>query len=173
MSPANPMRSPSVVTRFSHSVCRYEQEDVICRVFGLMGFPPPPPGLARRCAEEVFKVGGTLDALAGETPQGADLIGRRAKISDLLTLLDAPKIEPTRDQVRDPTLLGRTLFVMSAASRVGVEIHAGVGAIFYRKDGDTLVSEVAPITGTGMDMRRDYLLSVIEATRDTLEQTFS
>jgi hypothetical protein len=38
---------------------------------------------------------------------------------------------------------------------------------------DTLVSELAPRTGGGMDKRQEYLRSVVEAGRDALEQLFS
>lgn len=165
-----------MITRFSHSICRYDEEEVIQCVFAIIGFPPPPPGTARQCAEEILAVGSALDAidlLAAMTPQGNEVLGQRARISDLLVLLDAPKIEPTIEQIRDPRLLGRTLFVISMRKRTGVEIHAGIGALYYRKEAEILISEAAPITGSGMDHRRDYLTSVVEATRDTLEQTFS
>jgi hypothetical protein len=159
--------------RYEHSICRYDQEDVIRRVFALMGFPSPPPGKARQCAEEILKPGGFIERAAPLSPNGSDVIAQRGRLAALLVVLDAPKIKPTAEQVADDKQAGQSLCVVSAQLRSSVEIHAGIGAIYYRTEGDSLISQVAPITGSGMDRRRDYLLSVIETTRDTMEQTFS
>jgi hypothetical protein len=45
--------------------------------------------------------------------------------------------------------------------------------LFHNEETGTMISQVAPITGPGMDTRRDYLLSVLNAGRTTLEQQFS
>lgn len=151
--------------RFKHSICRYDEDDVVQRVFALMGFPPPPPGKARQCAEEVLKM--------GAFEKMTNVIVQCGRLAVLLKMLDAPRIEPTVEQVKDDKQIGKSLCVVSAQARTSVEIHAGIGAIFYCVESDTLVSQVAPITGAGMDRRRDYLISVLETTRDTLERTFS
>jgi hypothetical protein len=90
-----------------------------------------------------------------------------------LKLLDTPDVEPTFDQVHSATTITKTLFVASKLTHTAVEIHAGIGAVFYRMKPDTLVSELAPRTGGGMDKRQEYLRSVVEAGRDALEQLFS
>jgi hypothetical protein len=162
-----------VITRFEHSICRYDQDDVIRRVFAIMGFPLPPPGKARVCADEVLRKGGVTDVLAAIVPHGAAVLAQRAKLVGFLEMLDVPRIVLTADQVNGATLIGRTLCVASKEARVAVEIHAGIGVLFHHGENGTLISQVAPLTGTGMDTRRDYLLSVIEAARSTLEQHFS
>ena len=164
--------------RFKHSICRYDADDVVRRVFALMGFPDPPLGKARQCAEAVLKEGGFVDMLAASIPNGTNgavVIAHRQKLTLLLKMLDVPRIEPTVEQVKDDKQLGQSLAVVCPRTRASIEFHAGIGAIFYRADltTDTLVSQVAPITGEGLDRRRDYLLSVIETTRNSLEQTFS
>ena len=159
--------------RFENSICRYDADDVVRRVFGLMGFPPPPPRKARQCAEEVLKVGGFVERMAIPSPNGGDVIAQRGRLSALLKMIDAPRIEPTAEQVKDAKQLGQSLSIVSTQIRAIIDIHAGIGAIYYRAESDTLFSQAAPITGRGMDRRRDYLCSVIEATRDTMEKTFS
>lgn len=162
-----------MITRFEHSICRYDQDDVIRRVFSIMGFPLPPAGKARACADEVLRKGGVTDVLAAIVPHGAAVLAQRAKLADFLELLDTPRIVLTADQVNAPTLIGRSLCVASKERRVAVEIHAGIGVLFHQGENGTMTSRVAPITGPGMETRRDYLLSVIEAARTTLEQHFS
>ena len=156
--------------RFKHSICRYDQDEVVRRVFTLLGFPDPPPGKARLCAEEVLKKGGFVDMVGASA-----LIAQRERLAALLTMLDVPRIEPTVAQVKDDKQLGQSLAIVCPRTRASIEVHAGIGAIFHRAEleTDTLVSQVAPITGEGLDRRHDYLLSVIETTRNSLEQTFS
>jgi hypothetical protein len=120
-----------------------------------------------------LKAGGFVERFATSVPNGNDVIAQRPRLAALLETLDASRIEPTVEQVRDDKQLGQSLCVVSAQRRVAVELHAGVGAIFHSGEGGDLISQVAPITGSGMDSRRDYLLSIIETTRDTLERTFS
>lgn len=151
--------------RYENATCRYDANDVIERVLILMGLPPPPAGRARECAEMILR-----SPIVVLLP-GSD--EHRERIALLLKIIDASIVTPTSAQVQDPTQLGESLFVVGLKTRTGVEIHAGVGAVFYRAASDTLFSEVAPITGTGLSMRQDYLHSVIEAARDVLESTFS
>jgi hypothetical protein len=162
-----------VITHFEHAICRYNQDDLIRRVFTLMGFPSPPRGKARVCADEVLKKGGVVEAVAAVMPNSNDILAQREKLAGFLEMLDVPKIVLTADQVNAPTLIGRTLCVASRSRRAAVEIHAGIGALFHCGERGTLISQVAPITGTGMETRRDYLLSVVEANRTLLEQQFS
>ena len=158
-----------------HSICRYDADDVVRRVFALMGFPEPPPGKARQVAAEILKPGGVVDRLAEVSSRRTTVLAHRGRLAVLLTMLDVPRVEPTVDQVNDDKQLGQSLAVVCPHTRASVEIHAGIGAIFYRAEieTDTLVAQVAPIAGEGLDRRRDYLLSVIETTRNSLEQTFS
>ncbi len=162
-----------MITRFEYSICRYDQEDVICRVFALIGFPPAPSGTARACVEDVLQEGGFIEAVAATVPHGNGILAQRAKLALLLELLDVPSIMLTPDQVKNPTLIGRTLCIASKEKRSAVEVHAGIGVLFHHGENGTLTSQSAPITGPGMDMRRDYLRSVVEAARSTMEQQFS
>lgn len=157
-----------LIVRFENSICRYDEDTVIRCVFVLVGFPSPPLGKGRVCLEELLKPGGAFERMSAVPPQR-----ERPPMKDLLLILSAPRIEPTVEQICSDRQVERTLFFMGTRPKVGVAIHAGIGAIFYRGEIDRLISEVAPITGAGMEKRRDYLCSVIEATRDTLEQTFS
>jgi hypothetical protein len=150
--------------RFESTVGRYSEDTVITRVFALLGFPPPPAGTARACAEAILKVSRFTPMVPAE---------HGARVADLLKILDAPMLEPTIDQVNGLTCLGPFLCIVGTRIRDAVEIHAGVGAIFHHGEVDVLFSQAALITGVGMDRRRDYLLSVIELGRDKLEQTFS
>ena len=162
-----------MITRFEHSICRYDQDDVIRRVFSLMGFPVPSSGEARRCADAFLREGGFAEGLATLLPHGPTILAQRAKLAGLLEMLDAPRIALTADQVNGTTLIGLSLCVASKERRAAVEIHAGIGGLFHHGESGTLISQIAPLTGPGMDMRRDYLLSVVEAARGTLEQQFS
>ncbi len=162
-----------MITRFAHSICRYDQDDVIRRVLALLGFPPPPPGQARECADDVLRKDGLVEALAAVVPHSGTVLAQRAHLAAFLKLLDVPRRVVTPDQVNGSTLIGKSLLVASKERRVAVEIHAGIGVLFHDGETGTMISQVAPITGPGMDTRRDYLLSVIDAARTTLEQQFS
>lgn len=166
--PNSSQPTPALFTRFEQSIRRYDEDEVIAGVLTIAGFMPPSLSVARQVATELLTVGGRFDAI---TPP--ILLAQRDRISNLLALLDMPKVEPTADQVRDSKTLTKTLCVASKVTQTAIEIHAGIGAVFYRMKPDTLVFELAPCTGKGMDKRREYLVSVIEASRDVMEQLFS
>jgi hypothetical protein len=151
--------------RYENSICRYDEDRVIERVLVIMGLPTPPAGKGRACVEEILR--SPMLTMLADSKVLCD------RLTLLLEILGTPVIEPTLKQVQDPTQAGRSLCVLGVQSRIGVDLHAGIGAVFYRASSDTLFSEAAPITGTGLAMRHDYLCSVIEAARDVLERSFS
>lgn len=165
--------------RFEQSVYRYDEDDVIRRILAIMGLPSPPPEKARTCAETLLD-GDLMEKLLAMLPDAGVMQAQhrrilRERVASLLAMLDAPKIEPTAEQIQCDKQLGQSLHVACPKTRTSVDIHAGIGAIYYRSDAatGTFISQVAPITGPGMDRRRDYLISVVEMTRNTVEQTFS
>lgn len=160
--------------RFENAPCRYAKDDVIVRAFDILGLPPPIDGQVRRCAETLSRM---PDVLLEQNTHPNELRQQRAYVQRLLEFLDAPVVEPTEVQIQDKKSAFLSLNIVSVTRRVAVELHAGIGAMYHRgtrsKEVDSLYSEVAPITGAGMDMRRAYLISVMEVARDALEMTFS
>jgi len=160
--------------RFEHAICRYDEEELICRAFAILGIPPPPADKARMCAEAIVKAGDLIaEVVSALSPNGDAVREQQARVAEILVMISAPKVEPTLAQVKDDKQLGRSLCLASVQQRASVEIHAGIGAIYHVVVGDTLVSRLAPINGPGMDRRRDYLVSVVETSRDAMERTFS
>jgi len=148
-------------TRFENSVCRFDEDEVLRRIFLIVGIEPPPIGKSRGYVERILKT--------ADCPKDF-----RERFTGLMKILDAKTIEPTASEVSGETCVGPSLCVVNPLPAIGaIELHAGIGAIFRHGNGDTLFSKVAPITGPGLDRRRDYLLSIVEAGRHDMETTFS